>query len=105
MRKLSLLSIALLLAGVVLIPASHAQDDIRLNVPEGALARLGKGIIGWGDRAVAYSPDGTRLAVASSLGIRLYDAHTGTELALLQGHKLVVNSVAFAPDGTHAGQW
>ena len=48
---------------------------------------------------MAYSSDGTWLAVASSLGIWLYDAHTYTEVALLTGHMYGVNSVAFAPDG------
>ena len=38
----------------------------QLSLPEGAKARLGKGRIS----EIAYSPDGTQLAVASSIGIR-----------------------------------
>ena len=72
----------------------------RLNLPEGALARLGKGRIGSGDRAVTYSPDGTRLAVADETGIWLYDAHTGDKVALLTGHTDGVYSVSFSSDGT-----
>ena len=75
-----------LLAGVLFAQDSLAEDYTRWNLPEGALARLGKGRIGWGDRAVAYSPDGTRLAVGGSLGIWLYDAATGAEVALLTGY-------------------
>ena len=48
---------------------------------------------------IAYSPDGTRLAVASSIGIWIYNAQTGQELDLLTGHTGRVNSVAFSPDG------
>ncbi len=71
-------------------------DHARWNLPEGALARLGKS----GILAVAYSPDGTLLAVASWIGIWLYDAGTGAEVALLSGHTGYVGSVAFSPDGT-----
>ena len=65
------------------------------GLPEGAKARLGTGSI----YEIAYSPDGTRLAVASSIGIWIYDADTGEELSLLTGHTLYVFSVSFSPDG------
>ena len=99
MKKPRLFHLALLLVCVLCVKASHAQDDNPFSLPEGARARLGKGAInGWWD-PVAYSSDGTRLAVASDLGIWLYDAHTGTELALLTDHTTRISSVAFAPDG------
>ena len=44
-------------------------------------------------------PDGTKMAVAGSIGIWLYDAQTGEELELLIGHTVWVWSVAFSPDG------
>ena len=78
---------------------SRAQDYTRFSLPDGAPARLSKGRIGEGDRAVAYSPDGTRLAVASSIGIWLYDASTGAEVAPLTGHTDWVTSVVYSPDG------
>ena len=96
MKKSWLFNVALLLVCVLCVQASRAQDDNPFDLPEGALARLGKGAIGKGDRAVAYSSDGTLLAVGSSLGIWLYDAHTYTEVALLPSH---TNSVVFSPDG------
>ena len=48
---------------------------------------------------IAYSPDGTRLAVAGSIWIWIYDAQTSEELNLLTGHTDYVNSVSFSPDG------
>jgi WD40 repeat protein/tRNA A-37 threonylcarbamoyl transferase component Bud32 len=52
-------------------------------------------------QSVAYSPDGTRLASASSDGtVRVWDAITGQEvLPPLRGHTGVVNTVAYSPDG------
>ena len=100
MRSVSLLMLAWLPVRALFVQESRAEDYTRWHLPEGALARLGKGSIGWGDGPVAYSPDGARLAVATSLGIWLYDADTGAETALFTGHTDDVNSVAFSPDGT-----
>jgi len=69
------------------------------QVPDGAVARLGKGHISERDKAVAFSSDGQRLAVASSIGIWLYDVTTSRELALFTGHARRVLSVSFSPDG------
>ena len=50
--------------------------------------------------AVAFSPDGRRLASAGDDGtVRLWDPATGAELAALTGHDDPVNAVAFSPDG------
>ena len=72
------------------------QDHPQWHLPEGAKARLGNGrTIG----AIAFSPDGTRLAVGSTTGIWIYDAKTHQALTLLTGkHRGNVSSVAFSPD-------
>ncbi len=57
------------------------------------LARLGKGSI----HDVAWSPDGRQLAVASAIGLFLYDADTLKEIH--QMAKTSITRVAFAPDG------
>ena len=77
--------------------STFAQDYTQLGLPEGAKARLGKGHI---TGNITHSPDGTRLAMASSIGIWIYDAHTGEELALLTQHTGDVSSVSFSPDGS-----
>ena len=96
LKKALLLKFCLLLVSVLFLQNTLAQDYTQFSLPEGAKARLGKGEISGN---IAYSPDGIRLAVASRIGIWLYGAHTGTEVALLTGHTADVNSVAFSPDG------
>ena len=70
------------------------------HLPDGAMIRLGKGHMGKGDRAVAFSPDGRSLAVASGIGVWLYDGGIARERALLVGHKDEVTSVSFSRNGT-----
>jgi WD40 repeat protein len=72
-----------------------AQDTTTWNLPEGAKARLGKGRIS----KIAYSPDGMGLAVASSIGIWVYDVETGETLDLLTEDTGQILSVSFSPDG------
>ena len=73
----------------------HRQDPTQFHLSIRAIARLGKGIV----NDIAYSPNGDCLAVASYLGIWLYDVRNGKERDLLLGHEVAVTSVAFSPDG------
>ncbi len=70
------------------------QDYTQWCLPERAKTRLGKGDI----YDIQFSPDGTRLAIATSIGIWIYDTHTYREVNLLTGHTWYVLSVAFSPD-------
>ena len=91
--QLSMLT--LLLMATLHLPNTFAQDWTHWRLPEGARARLGKG----GVAEIAYSADGTRLAVANTVGIWIYDAHNLMELDLLTGHTQGITSIAFSPNG------
>ena len=97
MKKIGLFYIACLLI-VGFLPNSLAQEYTQWHLPEGATARLGKGKI----KDVKFSPDGTRLAVATDIGVWFYNAHTGDEIALIKVQPRgiqTVNTIVFAPDG------
>jgi WD40 repeat protein/tRNA A-37 threonylcarbamoyl transferase component Bud32 len=49
--------------------------------------------------ALAFSPDGSRLAVPDQDAIRLYDTTTGRELNRLHGHNGTVRNLVWLPEG------
>ena len=69
------------------LPNAYAQDALQWDLPDGAKARFGKGNI----NNVAYSPDGRTFAVATDIGIWLYDAQTHQERYLLGAHQTIIN--------------
>ena len=68
------------------------KDWTQWALPKNAKARLGKGAI----NVLQFSPDGTQLAVGSSIGVWLYDVETGKEMSMFPG---MCQSIAFSPDG------
>ena len=64
--------LTLILFSTVLLSNTFAQDYTQWELPEGATARLGKG----GINEIQYSPDNRFLAVASTIGIWIYDTVT-----------------------------
>ena len=87
--------------GVGTAVAELVGDYRTWHLPQAATVRLGKGALGNGDRAVALSADGRCLAVASGIGVWLYEAATSRAQALLPTER-AVHSVSFSLDGTLA---
>ena len=75
-------------------PRVFHQHETRSELPEGAMARLGKG----GINVIRFSPDGQFLAVGSDVGINLYSVKTGEEVALPNKTIGQVNAIAFSSD-------
>ena len=93
--KLFSIFLTFILFSTMYLPTGFTQDSTKWGLPEGAKARLGKGVI----NTIAYSPDGSRLAVGASTGIWLYDAATGEERSLLSEGTGMVTSIAYSRDG------
>lgn len=73
-----------------------AQDNAQIGLPEDTIARIGKGSLG----QIHFSPDGSKLAVSTSIGIWIHDPQTGKELDLLRRSHIARPYIfAFSPDG------
>ena len=82
MKNTKLLYITCLLIPCLLLSDGFAQEyAARWNLPEGAKARLGRGKL----NNIIFSPDGTRVAVSTPIGIWIYDAHTHEAVSLFTG--------------------
>jgi WD40 repeat protein len=85
------------------IMASRLADDLtRVEVRNLAQdQRMGE-LVGHTDSvyAIAYSPDGKRIATAGRDSLRLWDAQTFTEIVQMRGHTSFVWSLEFSPDGS-----
>ncbi len=88
--------ILILTLSTLYLPDVFAQEPHTFfGLPDGARARLGKGII----NDVKYSVDGRQLAVATTNGIWLYDAVTFQPQHLLTNTRATVDQLVFSPDG------
>ena len=66
-------------------------------LPEGAIARFGKGDVDEGD--VKVSPDGTFFAVGTLMGLWWYDVSSMSPISLWETKRGMVNSIDFSADG------
>jgi WD40 repeat protein len=98
-RQATVIAVALSVESLLTQPTAHGDIALRrvLRLHPPTLARLDHDNA---VAAVAFSPDGTRVATASADGsARVFEAATGAELARLD-HGNAVTAVAFSPDGT-----
>ena len=70
------------------------SDLAKWALPEGAIARLGRG----GASDMAFSPDGQYFAVASAIRLWLYEFPTLSPIALWDTERGMTDSVTFSPD-------
>lgn len=91
-HTITLTLILLMLTTVVYGQVAHKS----IQLPEDATKRLGKGRI----YNMQYTEDGTRLALATTMGVWIYDTIAFTELYLLKEHdRRFAEYMAFSPDG------
>ena len=72
------------------------KDYTQWEIPKKAKARLGRGEI----TEIQFSPSGKQLAVASDIGIWIYDTSTYQETALLGAHTVSIDCIDFNADGS-----
>ena len=72
------------------------SDVATWALPEGAIARLGRGDVS----DMAFSPDGQYFAVGSLVGLWLYELPTLTPIALWDTERGMTGGVSFSPDGS-----
>ncbi len=95
MRNISLLIFPIIFISLSWFSMGFAQNYLENYLPEDAIARFGKGFA----FDFAYSPDGQQIAVASTIGVWLYDTQTKLEKNFLTGHKGYVKEIVFNPNG------
>ena len=91
------ITVTLLILLVLFSINTFAQEGTEPRLPEGVKAYIESSGRITGN--IQYAPDGKELVVASSMGIWIYNAHTGAEVSLLSGHQGDVQAIAYAPDG------
>ncbi len=71
------------------------QYNTQISLPDGAIARLGKG----GINVLRFSPDGTMLAVGTDIRVWLYDRKSGKEKPLRKNSIGQSNALVFSTNG------
>ncbi len=72
-----------------------AEDYTQVGLPDGAIARLGKG----GINVIRFSPDGMHLVVGTDVGLWIYNISDETERGLFTEYPSQVNVLAMSDDG------
>ena len=81
---------------VVPTPIDADGDDVTTwALPEGAVARLGQGLV----EVLAFSSDGQYLAVGTRVGLYLYEVETISPVALWETERGLIVNISFSPNG------
>ena len=104
MKLISAFILLTFVFSMVYLSNTHADDYNQWKLPEGAKYRLGKGSLSMNTyngvrNPYWFSPDSETLTVVSSIGIWLYDVHTGKELKLLPIPVGFTNHIIGSPNG------
>ncbi len=87
-----------------IVSLQNYPEENLICLPSDAIARFGRGSV----EATAVSPDGNTIAVATRIGVWLYNAHTDDFIKLIavEGTGLL-SKVIFSPDNTQiaTGDW
>ncbi|MCY3741564.1 MAG: WD40 repeat domain-containing protein [Candidatus Poribacteria bacterium] len=96
MKRLRFLTAIHLFAciSVLLSGCTQDRDYTQWGLPEGAKLRIGRGRV----KDIKFSPDGQRFAVATSVGIWLYDTETYAPHNLIAANKGGITAIAFSAD-------
>ena len=95
-KKATYLLLIQVLVFVLSLSITFGEDPSKWHLPDGTIARLGKGNI----NKIQYSPDGKILAAATDIGIWLYETDTYKEIALLGAHTESIKTIDFSADGS-----
>ena len=68
-------------------------------LPEGAIARIGKGYYQQRESEIGISPDGTYLVIGTRMGLWWYDMSSMLPIALWETEQGMISAVDISPDG------
>ena len=89
------------------VDVAFSADGQHLAMASGDAGKVAMGVArtfpstGHPVHAVAFSPDGARVAVGGHQRVHVYDIATGRELVVWQACERAVMRVAWSPDGAH----
>lgn len=78
---------------------NNTKDVTTWSLPEGAIARLGRGC----EPDFKFSPDGKFIGIGTSLGLWIYDQETLAPIALWETARGMIGEIAFSPNGNSSG--
>ena len=99
--KYNILTFTTLLLTITFSTIAQEQTQLRFGLPEGAIARLGNGSV----KQIHYSPDGTQLAIATSIGTWIYDTTTWQPIHHLTDEDRSIRGIDYHPQKNTLISW